>query len=75
MKKINLEITEEELAMLTAILLAMAVDVRNGMFDDMNTAYKNKAKNAFNDLLTNIMKANFEFMADGLDEVMDAELL
>lgn len=71
----KIEFTNDEMATLTAIVLAMGEGVENGMFDQDDGEIAEIAKRAFASLSNKILMANFKIMASELEGVIDAEIL
>lgn len=74
----RIEFTNDEVAMLTAIILAMSEDVENGLFDQGDIEMKERAKKSFLSLSNKVLMANFELIseqAEMSEDVMDAEIL
>lgn len=70
----KIEFTKDEMATLTAMVLAMREDVEKGMFDQDDGEMAERAKKAFSSLSNKVLIANFE-MARESEGVMDAEIL
>jgi len=71
----KIEFTNDEMATLTAIILAMSEDVEKGMFDQEDVELAERAKKSFTSLLAKVLWANFKLMAEMSEGVMDAEIL
>lgn len=71
----KIEFTNDEMATLTAIVLAMSEDVENGLFDQDDGEMAERAKKTFSSLATKVLMANFKLMAEMSEGVMDAEIL
>lgn len=71
----KLEFNKDEMATLTAIILAIGKDVENGMFDQDDGEMAERAKKSFSGLATKVLMANFKIMASEYEGVMDAEIL
>lgn len=70
----KIEFTNDEMATLTAIVLAMSEGVEKGMFDQDDGEMAERAKKSFTSLSAKILMANFK-MARESKGVMDAEIL
>lgn len=71
----KLEFNKDEMATLTAIVLAMSEDVENGMFDQGNGEMAERARKSFFSLSNKVLAANLKLMASEFVGVMDAEIL
>lgn len=71
----RIESTNDEVAMLTAIILAMSEDVKNGLFDLDDGEMAERAKKSFLGLSNKVLAANLKLMASEFGGVMDAEIL
>ncbi len=71
----KMEFNKDEMATLTAIILAIGEDVENGMFDEGDGEMGERAKKSFASLSTKVLMANFKLMASEFEGVMDAEIL
>lgn len=71
----KIEFTNDEMATLTAIVLAIGEDVENGLFDQDDGEIAERTKKTFSSLATKVLMANFKLMAEMSEGVMDAEIL
>lgn len=71
----KIEFTNDEMATLTAIILAMSEDVEKGMFDQEDAEMAERAKKSFTSLSNKVLMANFKLVAEMSEGVMDAEIL
>lgn len=71
----KIEFTNDEMATLTAIILAMSEDVEKGMFDQEDVEMAERAKKSFTSLSNKVLMANFKLVAEMSEGVMDAEIL
>ncbi|WP_105300941.1 hypothetical protein [Anaerococcus marasmi] len=71
----EIKLNKDEMATLTAIVLAIGEDVENGMFDQDDGEMAEIAKKSFSSLATKVLMANFKLMASEFGGVMDAEIL
>lgn len=71
----KIEFNNDEMATLTAIVLAIGEDVENGLFDQDDGEMAERAKKSFASLSTKVLMANFKLMASEFGCVMDAEIL
>ena len=71
----KIEFTNDEMAVLTAIILAMSEDVEKGMFDQEDVELAERAKQSFSSLSNKVLMANFKLVAEMSDGAMDAEIL
>lgn len=71
----KIEFNNDEMATLTAIVLAIGEDVENGLFDQDDNEMAERAKKSFASLSTKVLMANFKLMASEFEGVMDAEIL
>lgn len=71
----KIEFNKDELALLTAMVCALRVDVKNGILDG-DDELAQIAKEAYSSLQTKVLAASFEIMMDEMSEgAMDAEIL
>lgn len=70
----KIDLNNDEMAMLTAIMLMMSREVEDGFFDDMKEKDRQRTLKAFASLMIKVTRVNMEMMA-GKDEAVDAELL
>lgn len=71
----KIEFTNDEMATLTAIILAMSEDVEKGMFDQEDVEMAKRAKKSFTSLSNKVLMANFKLVSEMSEGVMDAEIL
>lgn len=74
----DIKLNRDEMAMLTAIIIAIGEDVENGLFDQGDIEMKERAKKSFLSLSNKVLMANFELIseqAEMSEDVMDAEIL
>lgn len=71
----KIEFTNDEMAVLTAIILAMSEDVEKGMFDQEDVEMAERAKKSFTSLSNKVLMANLKLVAEMSEGVMDAEIL
>ncbi|WP_130819015.1 hypothetical protein [Anaerococcus vaginimassiliensis] len=71
----KIEFTNDEMAVLTAIILAMSEDVEKGMFDQEDVEMAERAQKSFTSLSNKVLMANFKLVAEMSEGVMDAEIL
>lgn len=71
----KIEFNKEEMAILTAIVLAMREDVENGVFKQDDGEIAEIAERAFESLSYKVLMANLKIIASELEGVMDAEIL
>ena len=79
MEKINLELNQDELIILTAILVSLSEDVQKGALDNMDIVRNGQnvyqAKSSFNSLLSKVKGLNMNLIMDLFDEATDAGFL
>ena len=71
----KIEFTNDEIATLTAIVLAMSKDVEKGMLDQDDGEMAERAKKSFTSLSNKVLMANFKLASEMSKGVMDAEIL
>ena len=71
----KIEFNKDEMAVLTAIVLAMSEGVEKGMFDQEDVEMAKRAKKSFTSLSNKVLMANFKLVAEMSEGVMDAEIL
>ena len=71
----KIEFTNDEMATLTAIILAMSEDVEKGIFDQEDGELAERAKKSFTSLSNKVLMANFKLVSEMSEGVMDAEIL
>lgn len=71
----KIEFTNDEMATLTAIILAMSEGVEKGMFDQEDVEMAERAKKSFTSLSNKVLMANFKLVNEMSEGVMDAEIL
>ncbi len=70
----KIDLNNDEMAMLTAIMFMMSREVEDGFFDDMKEKDRHRSLKAFVSLMMKVTRANMEMMTRR-DEAVDAELL
>ncbi|ACV28838.1 Uncharacterised protein [Anaerococcus prevotii] len=71
----EIKLNNDEMATLTAIILAIGDDVENGLFDQGDGEMAERAKKSFTSLSNKVLMANFKLIESGFEGVMDAEIL
>ena len=71
----KIEFTNDEIATLTAIVLAMSEGVEKGMFDQNDGEMAERAKKSFTSLSNKVLMAKFKLASEMSKGVMDAEIL
>lgn len=71
----KIEFNKDEMAVLTAIILAMSEDVEKGMFDQEDVELAERAKKSFTSLSNKVLMANFKLVSEMAEGAMDAEIL
>lgn len=71
----KIEFNKDEIGMLTAMVVAIGEDVKNGLFDQDDGEMAERAKKSFSSLSAKVLMANLKLAADGFEGVMDAVIL